>query len=249
MSAFFCILSAVFFFIGLVTLFSPRRDSSSSSPVDRGSGLLARAAAASAGTDIFHTPPVGVKPVTGTAQKLDWIRVGQQIRVHHAVKGDLSARVIGRILYAELWQQARGPQNPWIPTGSQFLGFWLDDRMFLLNWQNRFYLLDEAVDLSDVDIQQHFAPYARRFAQSDQTAEVIFAYPPASWRMVDIGKFRVLEAQGEGLRFNPGAVGRFIHAGGSEARALVVEDYEGGGTGRDTAWIGYSLNEDEIKPA
>jgi hypothetical protein len=246
MAAFFCILSAVFFFIGLVTLFSPQRNSSATSfSFNTQSGASQGAPAPTTA----QTPPEGGAKMAGASQKLDWIHTNQRISVHHAVKGDLIAHVLGRILYDELWQQARGPQNPWVPTGNQYLGFWLENGMFLLNWQNRFYLLDEAVDLSDADIQQHFAPYARRFAQSDQKAEVIFAYPPASWRMDDIGKFRVADTQGVGLRFLPGAIGRFIHASGDGGRALVVEDYEGGGKGQDTAWLGYHLNEDEIKPA
>jgi hypothetical protein len=121
--------------------------------------------------------------------------------------------------------------------------------MFLLHWQNRIYLLDEAVDLSDADIQTYFAPFARKFAQSDQTAVVHFSYPPAMWKIDDIGKFRVDETEGEGLRFQPGATGRFIHSSGDSGRALVVEDYEGGGGGQDTAWIGYQVQEEGIKQA
>ncbi len=177
------------------------------------------------------------------------IEVGQRIYVQHPARGELMAHVLGRILYAELWQRSRGAQNPWVPTGNTFLGFWLEGDMFLLNWQNRVYLLDESDQLSDADIQRHFAPHARKFAQSDQTGDVYFAYPPASWHIDDIGKFRVETAQGEGLIFRPGAIGRFIHASGDGGRALVVEDYEGGGGGQDTAWIGYQITEEQVRPA
>lgn len=190
----------------------------------------------------------GGGPVNMNEQKLSWIKVGQRIYTRHAVKGELMSHVLGRIVYAELWQQSRGPQVPWTPTGNAFIGFWLEGGMFLLNWQNRFYLLDERVELSDADIQRDFLPHARKFAQSDQTADVYFAYPPAMWHIDDIGKFNVTRTEGEGLLFRSGAVGRFIHASGDSGRALVVEDYEGGGGGQDTAWIGYSLAEEDIKP-
>jgi hypothetical protein len=114
-------------------------------------------------------------------------------------------------------------------------------------WQNRCYLLDEGVPLSDAEIQRDLAPYAKQFAQSDQTAEVFFAYPPASWKMDDIGKFRVASVEGSGLNAQPGGVGRFIHASGSDKRGLVVEDYEGSG-GQDMAWNGFLMDPENIKP-
>ncbi len=181
-------------------------------------------------------------------QTFNWIELGQRITVRHPVRGEMMAHVLGRILYAELWQRQRGPQIPWEPTGNAYLGFWLEGNMFLLNWQTRVYLLDESDQLSDADIQGTFAPHARKFAQSDQSADVYFAYPPAMWHIDDIGKFRVEEIGGEGLRFQPGSIGRFIHASGDAGRALVVEDYEGSGRGQDTAWIGYQLAEDDVKP-
>jgi len=53
-----------------------------------------------------------------------------------------------------------------------------------------------------------------------------------------------------GLRLQPGAVGRFLHArggSGNEGHALVVEDYQEGGGGQDTAWIGWSISWDDIQ--
>jgi hypothetical protein len=135
-----------------------------------------------------------------------------------------------------------------VPTGNVFLGFWLEGGMFLLHWQNRFYLLDDSVQVSDADIQRDFLPHARKYAQSDQTAEVHFAYPPAMWRIDDIGKFRIESVDGQSLAFSPGSTGRFIHASGDSGRALVVEDYEGGGGGQDTVWNGYQITEEDIKP-
>ncbi len=184
-----------------------------------------------------------------TLQKLNWIKVGERIYTNHPIKGELMSHVLGRILYAELWQTTRGPQSPWVPTGKEFAGFWLEGGMFLLNWQNRFYLLDESEQLSDADIQRNFMPYARQFGQSDQTADVYFDYPPAVWHIDDIGKFRVEQTEGVGLVSRAGAIGRFIHASGDGGRALVVEDYEGGGSGQDTAWTGYTIQEADIKQA
>ena len=180
-----------------------------------------------------------------TPQALANIQVGQRIKVRHPQQGELTLYVLGSVLYQELWQTSRGPQSPWVPTGNTFAGFWLETDRLLLSWQNRFYLLDERVALGDAEIARDFAPHARKFAQSDQTAEVLFAYPPGMWRMVDIGKFRVASIEGEGLRMQPGAVGRFIHAHGSDAeRALVVEDFEG--SGQDVAWIGITLQPEDI---
>ena len=184
-----------------------------------------------------------------TPPKLDWIKPGDSISVRHPVQGELTVQVMGYIVYEELWQQTRGAQSPWVPTGSAFAGFWLETDRFLLNWQNRFYLLDEETAISDADIQRDFAPHARKFAQSDQTATVIFPYPPSRWRIDDIGKFHVQVVQGEGLSFRPGAIGRFIHASGDGGRALVVEDYESGGGGQDTVWKGYQIQEKDVQKA
>jgi hypothetical protein len=181
-------------------------------------------------------------------KKLTGISVGQRIKVPHPVKGELTVHVLGRILYNELWQQTRSAQSPWVPTGNQFAGFWLDGEMLLLNWLNRFYLLDTNDPLSDADIARDFAPHAKKFAQSDQTAAVFFAYPPASWKIDDIGKFQIASVEGATLHARSGAIGRFIHASGDGNRGLVVEDFEGGG-GDDCAWIGYLLKEEDIKPA
>ena len=173
--------------------------------------------------------------------------VGQRVRVMHPVQGELTLYVSGRVMYAELWQQGRGPQVPWTPTGNTFYGFWMETNRFLLNWLNRYYVFDEMVPTSDVEIQRDFAPYARQFAQSDQTAEVHFTYPPAVWRIEDIGKFRIEKVEGSVLLdVRAGAVGRFIHAVGDSKRALAVEDYEGG-AGQDVVWIGYQIAAEALR--
>lgn len=247
----FFILSILFLIIGLVQFFAPERSQPGTPSAPRAWPRV-------------PTPQAEPEPLpavreasTGGIQKgmekfptmFDWIKVGERIYVQHPVKGEIMAHVDGRIAYSELWQQSRGPQAPWVPTGNSFLGFWLEGAMFLLHWQNRVYILDETVELSDADIQRDFAPHARKFAQSDQTADVYFAWPPAMWHIDDIGKFRVDETEGEGLRFSQGAVGRFIHSSGDGGRALVVEDYEGGGGGQDTAWVGYKIKEEDVKKA
>jgi hypothetical protein len=180
-----------------------------------------------------------------SAPSLNQISTGGQIRVRHPVQGELTVHVMGRVIYDELWQAQRGPQVPWTPTGSAFSGFWLETNLFLLSWQNRYYLLDEASLLSDAEIQRDFAPHARKFAQSDQTAEVYFAYPPASWHIDDIGKFRIRSVEGEGLRNVTGSIGRFVHCSGDGHRALVLEDYESGG-GQDVVWTGYQIQSEDI---
>jgi len=178
-------------------------------------------------------------------QALTRIQVGQRIKIQHPQQGELTLYVMGRILYHELWQRTRGPQSPWVPTGNAFYGFWLENNMLLLNWLTRFYILDEAVPITDVDIQRDFAPHASKFAQSNQTADVYFAYPPASWHIDDIGKFSVQEVEGEGFRQRRGLTGRFIHASGDSQRALVLEDFEG--AGQDMVWTGYLIKAEDVQ--
>ncbi len=190
----------------------------------------------------------GGKSMEPVLKKLTGISVGQRIKLPHPIKGELTVHVLGRILYNELWQQSKSAQSPWVPTGNQFAGFWLDGEMLLLNWLNRFYLLDTNDPLTDADIAKNFAPHAKKFAQSEQTATVYFAYPPASWKIDDIGKFQIVSVEGATLHARNGGIGRFIHASGDSNRALVLEDYEGGG-GEDCAWIGYLLKEEDIQPA
>ncbi|MBN1439150.1 MAG: hypothetical protein JW929_07060 [Anaerolineales bacterium] len=248
MSICFFFLSIIFFVIGLVVLIAPGAQSLRGYPpvsqIPSGGKPAARPAPAIAPA----AGGLGGSPMEPELKKLAGIRVGQRLKVPHPVKGELAVHVLGRILYNELWQQARSAQSPWVPTGNQFAGFWLDGEMLLLNWLNRFYLLDTNDPLSDTDIARDFAPHAKKFAQSDQTAKVYFAYPPASWKIDDIGKFQIASVEGATLHARIGAVGRFIHASGDGGRALVVEDYEGG-AGQDCAWIGYLLGEEDIQSA
>jgi hypothetical protein len=109
------------------------------------------------------------------------------------------------------------------------------------------YLFDEAQDLNDQQINTSFLPAAKQFGQSNQTAQVTFAWPPFTWTMVDIGRFGVSRAEGEGLRLSVGAQGRFIHAGGEDNRALAVEDYQSGSGGLDTVWMGWKITWDAVK--
>lgn len=254
-------LAAVFFLIGLVQLLSPDpqriRAEEYPKPVSQlrqapGSKRMTSAPSEPISASAVQSSASGgeISSPGGEMSSLTKIQVGQRLRVQHPVQGELNVYVMGRVVFDELWQTSRGPQNPWVPTGNAYSGFWLETNLFLLNWQNRFYLLDERVPVSDTDIQRDFAAHARKFAQSDQTAEVLFSYPPTTWKMDDIGKFRVRSFEGEGLTLTPGAVGRFIHASGSAQeegirRGLVVEDYEGGG--QDTVWVGYLLESNDIQ--
>jgi hypothetical protein len=252
MAGCFVVLSIIFFVIGFVLLIAPEAPKPSPSrsafvPVPR-SPLKSAASVRPAPAPIAASGGMGGTRMEPELKKLTGIKVGQRIKLPHPVKGELTIHVLGRILYDELWQQSRGPQNPWVTTGNRFAGFWLDGEMLLLNWLNRFYLLDSNDPLSDADIARDFAPHAKKFAQSNQAGNVYFAYPPASWKIDDIGKFQIHSVEGTTLHASAGATGRFIHASGDGGRALVVEDYEGGG-GEDCAWIGYQLKEEDIQPA
>jgi hypothetical protein len=180
--------------------------------------------------------------------KLGELEVGKSVRINHPHKGDTVYRTRGRLLYTELWQASGGPNVPWTPTGNYFAGFVLDQNAYLLNWQDRFYILDEAKSLTDVDINRDFLPFARQFAQSNQTARVDFSYNGGRWRMVDIGRFAVEFEDGEGAHLHKGAIGRFIHASGDNNTALVIEDFQSGGTGgQDTLWKGFQIKETDIQ--
>jgi hypothetical protein len=186
-------------------------------------------------------PPVTTRSGDSMQAQFFNARLGQTITFEHPQRGTVTGKILGSITYTELWQRVNSPAEPWVPTGNSFAAHWLGSFM-LYEWQTRFYVLDEYQPLSDQEINTSFLPYAKRFAQSDQTAQVSFAWPPASWTIVDIGRFEVARAEGSGLRLNVGAVGRFIHARGADQRALVVEDYQSGQGGQDTAWIGYELD-------
>ena len=175
------------------------------------------------------------------------LQVGQSIRVTHPKQGELTLAVRRRLYYGELWQEHTGPTVPWTSTGAYFVGLTLDRDLFLLNWQSRFFLLDSHSPLTDMQINHDFAPYARQFAASNQTADVRFNYAGGAWRMDDIGKFRIEYCDGEGSDVSPGSVGRFIHAS-SGPDVLVVEDYQSGGSGGlDTLWRGVSVQQSDIK--
>ncbi|MCC7361088.1 MAG: hypothetical protein IT317_16510 [Anaerolineales bacterium] len=196
--------------------------------------------------------PPDLAPITFTRQadsmqaQFFHAKLGQSITFNHPERGGVTGQILGTIEYAELWQRRKAPSEPWTPTGNSFAAHWLGSQL-LYEWQGRLYVLDEYQPLSDAEVQQSFLPYAKRFAQSNQTAQVSFAWPPASWTIADIGKFRVTRAEGQGLRLNAGAEGRFIHCKGADRRALVVEDYQAGQGGQDTAWIGYTLNWEDIQ--
>jgi len=188
----------------------------------------------------------GTFMASGTRGDFQRARLGQNITVNHPKRGPITGKIVGSIHYVELWQRAKGPAEPWVPTGNQYTAHWLGNFM-MYEWKDGLYLLDEYEALTDQDIATHFAPYAKRFGESNETADVYFAFPPASWKMTDIGKFNVASVEGSGLRLSQSATGRFIHASGDGGRALIVEDYQSGSGGQDTAWIGYSIAWEDIQ--
>jgi hypothetical protein len=179
--------------------------------------------------------------------KLGGLQIGGSVRLVHPRKGELTFHARGRLLFTELWQASHGPDVPWTPTGNYFAGFALEPAGYLLNWQDRFYIMDERKSLTDMDINRDFAPYARQFAQSNQTAKVEFSYAGARWQMVDIGRFAIEFEDGEGSHLHKGAIGRFIHAGSGDGQALVIDDFQSGGSGgQDTLWRGFLIKETDI---
>jgi hypothetical protein len=188
------------------------------------------------------------KPLSGKPGLFGAARPGKRLTYKHPERGMLSASILGTIHYAELWQRRKSPSEPWVPTGNIFTAHWLGDTL-LYHWKDRLYLLDSYDIVTDAEIAQQILPAAKQFGQSDEMAEVSFAYPPASWIVTDIGKFQVEGIEGSGLRLQAGAVGRFLHArggSGNEGHALVVEDYQEGGGGQDTAWRGWLLTWDDL---
>jgi len=178
--------------------------------------------------------------------KLGALDLGKTVRVVHPIKGEQVYKVRGRLLFTELWQASSGPSVPWTSTGNYYAGFALEPAAYLLNWQDRFYIMEEHKSLTDMDINRDFLPYAKQFAQSNQTANVEFTYGGARWKMVDIGRFAIEFEDGEGCHLHKGAIGRFIHAGSGNA-ALVVDDFQSGGSGgQDTLWKGFLVKESDI---
>ena len=189
------------------------------------------------------------RPLSGKAGQFGAAGPGKRLTYKHPERGSLSAAILGTIHYAELWQRRKAPSEPWIPTGNIFAAHWLGDTL-LYHWKDRLYVLDSYDIITDAEISQQVMPAAKQFGQSDETAEVSFAYPPASWIVTDIGKFQVESTEGSGLRLQAGAVGRFLHArggSGNEGHALVVEDYQEGSGGQDTAWRGWLISWDELE--
>ena len=174
------------------------------------------------------------------------IEMGRTIRVTHPVDGKLSSPVVQRIYYGELWQERMTTDTPWTLTGKYYVGLFLKNGMYLLNWQSRYYLLDSHSALTDQDINREFATPAREFSSSNQTANVTFEYNGIKWRMDDIGRFRIELADGENQKLEAGAIGRFIHAS-RDNKVLVVEDFQSGGSGSDTARIGYKIEENAVE--
>jgi hypothetical protein len=178
--------------------------------------------------------------------KLAQLEVGMSLRLEVPQKGELVYRIKGRLLYTELWQASSGAGVPWTPTGNYFAGFALEPNAYLLNWQDRFYFLEDRRSLTDMDINMAFMPYAKQFAQSNQTARVEFSYAGNRWQMVDIGRFAIEFEDGAGTHLHAGAIGRFIHAS-SGNRALVLDDFQSGGSGgQDTVWLGFKIEESNI---
>ncbi len=178
--------------------------------------------------------------------KLGALEIGKTVRVARPLKGEQTYKVRGRLLYTELWQASSGPTVPWTPTGNYYAGFALEPAAFLLNWQDRFYIMEERRALTDMDINRDFLPYAKQFAQSNQTANVEFSFGGGRWKMVDIGRFAIEFEDGEGLHLHKGAIGRFIHAASGSA-AMVIDDFQSGGSGgQDTLWRGFQIKETDI---
>lgn len=190
-------------------------------------------------------PPASSKTGDPMQAKFTQARLGQTITVTHPQRGPITGNILGTIHYTELTQKRNAPAEPWVATGNTFVAHWFGS-FLIYRWQDRLYLLDELEPLTDQEVQTRFMPYAKRFAQSDQTAQVVFDWPPASWVIKDIGKFSVAQTQGSGLRLNPGAVGRFIHGEGADRRAIVVEDYQSGSGGQDTAWTGWTITWEDL---
>lgn len=174
------------------------------------------------------------------------VEIGQNIRIIRVGKLEINAEVVQRVYYAELWQEKMKTDVPWTLTGSYYVGLELNNDMLLLNWQSRYYLLDQRSPLTDMDINRDFAQYARKFAASNQTASITFDRDGIRWKIFDIGRFRIEFTEGEGLKVSPGSVGRFIHAK-SDNQVLIVEDFQSGGSGCDTLLTGVELTAKDIK--
>jgi len=239
---FLIVLGVVLMIVGINLIRQGSRFPAAAAAPLRRPAVPARAAAPAGGRPM-------ARPLSGKAGEFAAARLGQRITYNHPQRGGLVGKILGTVHYAELWQRRKAPNEPWVPTGNIFTAHWLGDTL-LYHWKDRLYLLDSYDSITDAEITQQILPHAKAFGQSDETAEVSFAYPPASWTITDIGKFQVESAEGTGLRLQAGAVGRFLHArggSGNEGQALVVEDYQEGGGGQDTVWRGYAIAWDDLQ--
>jgi hypothetical protein len=221
--------------------------------VRQGNAAQGRMPARAVRPPVAAAPQPGGKPMarqlSGKPGEFAAARLGQRITYNHPERGGLTGVILGTIHYAELWQRRKAPSEPWVPTGNSFTAHWIGDTL-LYHWKDRLYVLDSYDMITDAEIAQQILPHAKTFGQSDETAQVSFAYPPASWTITDIGKFHVESAEGSGLRLQAGADGRFLHARGgtdNENRALVVEDYQEGSGGQDTVWRGWMISWDDLQ--
>lgn len=175
------------------------------------------------------------------------IELGQKIHISHPKGETVESTVSYRIYHGELWQADMKPNVPWTLTGNYFIGLGLSKGSYLLNWQNRYYLLENTLPLSDNEINRDFARAAREFAASNQTKDVNLVYGKGVWKIVDIGRFRIEYTEGIENSVEPGAVGRFIHAKNrNDKQVLVLEDFQSGGSGLDNLRIGYELQGTDI---
>jgi hypothetical protein len=238
-------LAFLFFFIGIVQFLLPPKTAAAKKTAAFSTSGHPLSTSTSPSVSPVPVPSAIPVPAKGVAMvgnsPFSQFNPGDQLRVTHPSRGELTLHVDGRLQYTELWQ--RSSSQAWVPTGNTFFGLWLETKILLLHWQNRYYLLEEVELLSDADIARSFSQPARQFAQSNQTAAIYFSYPPAVWHIDDIGKFQIAAVEGGGFNQQIGAVGRFIHASGDSDRALVVEDYEGG-SGQDVVWTGYKIQAD-----
>jgi hypothetical protein len=174
------------------------------------------------------------------------VEVGQTLQINQPHQGKIISQVLYRIYYGELWQKKMRPDIPWTLTGNYFVGLGLGQDRYLLNWQNRNYLLDTRKTLTDKDVNRYLAGPARKFASSNQTADVYLDYLGKQWQIEDIGRFRIEYVNGDGSAANAGTVGRFIHAKNFD-RILVAEDFQSGGSSQDSLWTGYQIDEKDIQ--
>ncbi len=206
-------------------------------------GLLARLRTGREASEASAGRNLEAESETSMEQRLERINVGQFV----AYLGS-TLQVVAAITLSEL-QKFGGRKAQWQPSGREFkLVELAGDRLIARvptgeGEQQRWFMMQQerARGLTQFMAGSEDRPGpARRFAASDQLADVQFNWADGDWKMTDIGTFD-FEASGDGFL-----------SGSGRCRHVMAKEVDGNrwflffdlmkGSGSDSLWIGPQLD-------